>query len=118
VFWRLRSAAEIILPTVRDRRAGGKSVSGLALASAFWCRYCAGATESGETIPPNDPVWDHLQPIALSAKSDPAAWLAMGDIYGELAADAAYVEAFANALTMIWRDGTSATLQAYLAGRL
>jgi mannitol 2-dehydrogenase len=109
---------KFILPTARDRRAAGQSVSGLALASAFWCRYCAGTTESGETIPPNDPLWDRLQRIALSAKADPAAWLAMADIFGTLGSDEAYVEAFAKALTTVWREGTLATLQAYVAGQL
>ncbi len=109
---------KFILPTVRDRRAAGQPVSGLALASAFWCRYCAGTTDSGETIPPNDHAWDRLHATALTAKADPAAWLAMDDIYGTLANDQAYVQAFANALTTIWREGILATLKAYLAGRL
>jgi len=109
---------KFILPTARDRRAAGQPVSGLALASAFWCRYCAGTTESGETIPPNDPAWDRLQANALSAKAEPAAWLAMSDIFGTLANDEAYVHAFAKALTTIWREGTSGALQAYIAGQL
>jgi len=32
--------------------------------------------------------------------------------------DETYVRAFASALTTIWRDGTEATLRAYLDGRL
>jgi len=42
----------------------------------------------------------------------------MGDIYGTLGTDETYVRAFAKALMAIWRDGTAATLQAYIAGRL
>jgi len=42
----------------------------------------------------------------------------MGDIFGNLAKDESYVRSFSNALTSIWRDGTQATLQAYLAGRV
>ena len=95
-----------------------QAVGGLALASAFWCRYCAGTTVSGEAIPPNDHAWDRLHATALTAKADPAAWLAMGDIYGTLANDQAYVQAFAKALTTIWREGILATIKAYLAGRL
>jgi mannitol 2-dehydrogenase len=109
---------KFILPPLRERRESGLPVTGLALASAFWCRYCAGTTDSGETIPPNDHAWDRLQPIALAAKSAPSAWLAMGDIYGALGADAEFVRAFSSALTKIWRDGTAAALQDYLAGQV
>lgn len=109
---------KFILPTVRDRLAAGQPITGLALASAFWCRYCAGTTESGQTIAPNDPDWDRLQPVAKSAKTDPSAWLAMGDIFGTLAKEKAYVDAFTKALTMIWREGTLATLKAHLADSL
>jgi mannitol 2-dehydrogenase len=103
---------KFFLSTVGDRRAAGQPVNGLALATAFWCRYCAGTTESGKPISQNDPAWDTLQPKALAARTDPAAWLAMGDVYGALAGDEAFASAFARALRMIWQDGTAATLQA------
>ena len=35
-------------------------------------------------IEPNDPNWDRLQATAKAAKDDPAAWLAMDDIYGDV----------------------------------
>ena len=57
-------------------------MEGLALESALWCRYCYGSTDSGRTIEPNDPSWERLQGHARRAKDDPAAWLAMRDIYG------------------------------------
>ena len=46
---------KFILPTVADRLKAGQSFAGLALVSAMWCRYCYGESESGKTIPPNDP---------------------------------------------------------------
>ena len=36
---------KFIIPTIADRLAAGKGVSGLALESALWCRYCFGETE-------------------------------------------------------------------------
>ena len=42
----------------------------------------------------------------------------MSDIFGELGRDAVYAEAFGNALRMLWSDGTKASLEAYLDGRL
>jgi len=107
---------KFILPTVRDRLAGGASVKGLALVSAMWCRYCYGESESGKTIPPNDPSWDRLQAAAKPARSDPRAFLAMHDIFGELAGNPAYIGAFSDALASLWANGVRATLADYLAG--
>jgi mannitol 2-dehydrogenase len=109
---------KFILPSAADRLKAGKSVEGLALVSAFWARYCFGTTDSGKAIAPNDPSWTRLTAAAMRAKDDPAAWLAMSDIFGGLAQEPAYVEAFSHALKTVWAIGTKATLEAYLAGRL
>jgi mannitol 2-dehydrogenase len=109
---------KFILPSAADRLKAGKPVAGLALVSAFWCRYCYGETDSGKPIAPNDPSWTRLTAEAKRAKVDPKAWLAMTDIFGELAGNAKYVAAFSHALDTIWSIGTKATLEAYLANRL
>ncbi|MEO6015340.1 MAG: mannitol dehydrogenase family protein [Devosia sp.] len=109
---------KFILPTVGDRLKGGQSVTGLALVSALWARYCYGESDSGKAIPPNDPSWARLTAQAKLARSDPAAWLSMSDIFGTLAHDSVYVAAFGNALTTLWSIGTRATLERYLAGEL
>ncbi len=108
---------KFVLPTVRDRLAAGASVKGLALVSALWCRYCYGESESGKAIPPNDPSWERLQAAAKPARADPQAFLAMRDIFGELAETPAYVEAFSRALSALWTHGVRATLADYLAGK-
>ena len=71
----------------------------------MWCRYCYGESESGKTIPPNDPSWDRLQAAARPARSDPRAFLAMRDIFGELADNPVYVGAFSGALRSLWANG-------------
>ena len=109
---------KFILPSALDRLKAGQGFAGLALVSALWCRYCYGESESGKVIPPNDPSWDRLQQAARSARADPRAFLAMRDIFGELADAPAYVAAFSNALTRLWSQGVRATLDDYLAGRL
>ena len=107
---------KFIVPSIADRLKAGKSITGLALESALWCRYCFGTTESGIVIEPNDPNWDHLQAVAQKAKDDPNAWLAMADIYGDTAKSLVFIEAFGNALRAVWSKGTEATTKAYLAG--
>ncbi len=105
---------KFILPTAADRLKAGASVKGLALVSALWCRYCYGETESGKVIPPNDPSWERLQAAAKPARSDPGAFLAMRDIFGELAQNPTYVRAFSSALSALWSGGVRATLADYL----
>ncbi|HEX4297432.1 MAG TPA: mannitol dehydrogenase family protein, partial [Devosia sp.] len=62
---------KFILPSAADRVKSGQSVAGLALVSAFWARYCAGETDSGKPIAPNDPSWSRLTAQAKRAKADP-----------------------------------------------
>lgn len=109
---------KFILPSAADRLAVGKSVTGLALVSALWARYCYGESDSGRPIPPNDPNWDRLTALAKRAKTDPKAWLSMDDIFGPLAANPAYVTAFSTALDRLWSKGTTSTLEAYLDNAL
>ena len=109
---------KFIIPSALDRAQRQQSVSGLSLVSALWCRYCYGTTESGAIIEPNDPSWVRLTAQARLAKADPKMWLAMTDIYGDLAHSPAFIAAFTNALNTLWEIGTQATLERYLAGRL
>jgi mannitol 2-dehydrogenase len=109
---------KFIIPTALDRIREGRPVTGLALVSALWCRYCYGITESGTVIEPNDPNWDRLTTQAHKAKDNPKAWLEMADIYGDLAKAPDFIEAFTKALHSLWMQGTTRTLEAYLADQL
>lgn len=109
---------KFILPSAADRLAQGKPVTGLALVSALWARYCYGETDSGKPIAPNDPNWDRLTALAKEARTDPKAWLSMADIFGDLATDPVYVAAFTHALSTLWQVGTRETLKRYLSNRL
>lgn len=106
---------KFIIPSALDRARANSTLTGLALVSALWCRYCYGTTDSGAVIEPNDPSWARLTAQAKKARENPAAWLEMTDIYGELANDAAFARAFAHALSTLWEIGTEETLKRYLA---
>ena len=105
---------KFIVPTIRARLARGESVAGLALVSAAWCRYCAGITDSGAVIEPNDDAWPRLSAAARASAIDPRAWLAIRDIYGDAGENPAFVAAFATALGAIARDGTARALHEYI----
>jgi mannitol 2-dehydrogenase len=105
---------KFIVPPIMDRLKAGQGIVGLALESALWCRYCFGTTESGKEIEPNDPNWAKLQQVAIAAKDNPQAWLAMHEIYGDLDKSPVFARTFASALSDVWRNGTAAAIGAYL----
>ena len=105
---------KFILPTVVARLQARLPVDGLALESALWCRYCFGETDSGETLPPNDPNWDRLTAQAKEARSCASAWLAMTDIYGDLRNNEAFSDGFEKALNTLWANGVNSTIAKYL----
>jgi mannitol 2-dehydrogenase len=107
---------KFILPSTRDRLKAGADVTGLALESALWCRYCAGTTDAGEPFNLDDPNASRLTPAALAAKDDPASFLDLRDIFGDVADAPRFRARFESALKSLWRDGTRATLQRYLNG--
>lgn len=109
---------KFIVPSIADALARNGSVTGLALESALWCRYCYGTSESGAEIAPNDPNWDRLTTIAKAARDDPGTWLGMEEVYGATGRDARFASAFSEALEALWSDGTEAVLTSYIDGRL
>ncbi len=106
---------KFIVPPIADRLLAGKSIRGLALESALWCRYCFGTTDSGKVIEPNDPNWDALHSRSQKAKSNPQEWLDMAEIYGEVGKHPEMQKKFAHYLNAIWKNGAESTVKAYLA---
>jgi mannitol 2-dehydrogenase len=104
-----------VIPSIRDGLTAGTPIEGLALAEAVWARMCEGSREDGSQIAPNDPFWDDLQATAIAARTDPAAWLAQSQVYGDLASQQRFADAFGKWLRKIWTDGTQAAIDAYLA---
>ncbi|AMY67540.1 mannitol dehydrogenase family protein [Frigidibacter mobilis] len=109
---------KFIIPTIRDVLAAGAEPTGLILLSALWCRYCAGTTESGAVIAPNDPNWEMLTARAARARDEPAEWLAMREVYGDLGEIPAVADSFATLLRAVWAEGCRPVMQRYLAGAL
>lgn len=105
---------KFIIPSIRDNIAAGIMPMGLILGSALWCRYCYGVDERGQVIASNDPHWEALTAMAREAKEDPARWIGMRDIYGELADDHKFVTAFADALELVWSRGADAAMAQYI----
>jgi mannitol 2-dehydrogenase len=109
---------KFILPSTADRLARNEDIVGLSLVSALWCRYFFGTSDSGKEIVFNDASAARLQAAAITAKVDPAAFLALDDIFGDVAKSALFRKRFTHALEILWSEGTAKTLQMYLEDRL
>ncbi|MGD8658301.1 MAG: mannitol dehydrogenase family protein [Desulfobacterales bacterium] len=105
---------KFIIPSIADRLKSNEDVTGLALASALWCRYCYGATESGKAIEPNDPNWDRLMSVARTAKDDAMTWLKMEDIYGDVGRSDEFRKQFTIMLKAIWSEGIKRVITRYV----
>ena len=105
---------KFILPSTRDRLAAGQSVTGLALESALWCRYCYGETEDGAPIDIYDVQAERLRDAARKARTSPGAFLALRDIFGDIADNTQFRERFETMLGSLWQDGVAKTLASYV----
>ncbi|WP_284759493.1 mannitol dehydrogenase family protein [Agrobacterium sp. fls2-241-TYG-188a] len=109
---------KFILPSTSDRLEKGDDIVGLSLVSALWCRYFAGTSDSGAQIVFNDASAERLQAAAIKAKDDPMAFLALDDIFGDVAKSDLFQKRFAHALKTLWEKGTAETLELYLQNKL
>lgn len=107
---------KFILPTARQAEEEGRPLEGLALEVALWCRYCAGMTEGGAPIPPNDEAAEDLKARALAARAEPGAFLSNVRVFGDLGEAPRFSEAFGRQLRALWEEGVERTLAGYVAG--
>jgi mannitol 2-dehydrogenase len=107
---------KFILPAAAARLAGGEDVTGLSLVSALWCRFCAGTTDSGKPTNYNDASAERLKEAALKARENPAAFLALGDTFGEVGRSDVFAASFARHLKALWENGARETLRRYASG--
>ena len=109
--------AGFLLPMVRERLSSGDSIEGLALAEALWARMCTGKRDDGSKVEPNDPQWSELVAVAEASRSNPDAWLAQRNVYGDLAESETFAAAFSMWLSMLHDIGAEATLRRFAPAR-
>ena len=107
---------KFILPTLADALKNDGDIDGLAQEVAFWCRYCERRDEAGNEIASNDDNSDALRDYAIAARHDPLAFLANETVFGPLAANPRFQDAFARKLKLVQTQGVRAAIDAYLSG--
>ena len=102
---------KFVLPTLRDRLKDEAAIEGLALEVALWRAYAAtGGTEAAPVI--EDERADRLH---AAAGKEPAAFLALDDVFGDLGREPRFVAAFEAACAAIDANGPRGAIRDYVA---
>jgi mannitol 2-dehydrogenase len=100
-----------LLPVIRANLASDGPVRLSAAVVASWARYAEGVDEQGEPIDVQDQLADTLVPLARSQHENPTAFIENTEIFGDLATQPGFVEAYLWALESLHRDGARATVE-------
>ena len=102
---------KFLLPVIRENLAAGRDVRLAAAVVASWARYVEGVDEQGEPIQVVDRQADQLRAIAAKQRTDPTAFIANRELFGDLIDERAFVEPYIAALDLLQTRGARATLE-------
>ncbi|MFI5510352.1 mannitol dehydrogenase family protein [Mycobacterium sp. NPDC051804] len=103
-----------LLPVIRENMRTGAPIRLSAATVASWARYAEGVDEQGEPIDVQDQLADTLVPLAKSQRENPTAFIENSEVFGDLANDSRFVDAYVWALESLHRDGARVTLETLL----
>src|SRR5262249_57556108 len=99
---------------VRASLGTGGRVGLSAATVASWARYDEAVDEEGNPIDVQDQLAETLVPLARSQHEHPTAFIENTEVFGDLASQPRFVEAYLWALDSLHRDGARATLETLL----
>ncbi|MBJ7383895.1 MAG: mannitol dehydrogenase family protein [Mycolicibacterium sp.] len=100
-----------LLPVVRENLRTGGPVELSAAVVASWARYAEGVDEQGEPIDVQDQLAESLVPLAKSQLDNPTAFIENTALFGDLAKQPRFADAYVRALDSLHRNGARATLE-------
>jgi mannitol 2-dehydrogenase len=103
-----------LLPVVRQQLAAGGEIRRSAAVVASWARYAEGVDEQGQPIEVVDRYRDTLMQLARSQYTDPDAFIANRQLFGDLVEDERFVAAYRSALASLHLRGARATLESLI----
>ena len=103
-----------LLPVIHERLASGGSVAFSAAIVASWARYDEGVDESGQKIEVVDPLKDELMALAQQQRTNPLVFIENKKLFGDLAAEPIFTDAYLSVLDSLHTNGAQKTLQRIL----
>lgn len=101
-----------LIPVICDNLASDGPVRVAAAVVASWARYAEGTDEWGKPYEVVDQLADSLIPIARSQYDNPTAFIEIAAVFGDLAHQPRFVQAYTWALDSLHHKGARATLEA------
>jgi len=96
--------------------ASGGEIEVSAAIVASWARYAEGTDENGEPIQVVDRIADERKQAAALHAKDPLAFLRNRDLFGDLADQPRFTDAYLKALDSLYTRGAAATVADLAAG--
>jgi mannitol 2-dehydrogenase len=100
-----------LVPVIRHNLAAGGQVARSAAIVASWARYAGGTDEQGQPIEVVDQRRDEVLASAAAQRDDPLAFVRDERLFGDIAAQPAFADAYLDALESFRRAGARATYQ-------
>ncbi len=100
-----------LLAVIRAQLASGGPIALSSAVVASWARYAEGVDEQGEPIEVVDRLADRLTAAALRQRSEPLAFVADRELFGDLVDDPRFTDAYLRALDSLHEVGSRATLE-------
>ncbi len=104
-----------LLPVIREQLARDGDIRRSAAVVASWARYAEGADEQGRPIEIVDRLKDSLLAIAQNNRQQPSAFIENRQLFGDLADDERFRQAYLEALERLHAHGARATVGALVA---
>jgi mannitol 2-dehydrogenase len=99
-----------LVPVIQHNLTTGGPLRISAAIVASWARYAEGVDEQGEPIEVVDRLKDQVMAAAATQQADPTAFLQQRDLFGDLAHQPRFVEAYEEALDSLHSRGAHATV--------
>jgi mannitol 2-dehydrogenase len=99
-----------LLPVVREQLARGGDITRSALVCAEWARYALGIDEQGQPITVVDRLLESVADAAAAAEGSPAEFLGRTGVFGDLADEARFVDAFTQHMRALHAGGARAAV--------
>lgn len=106
---------KFVLPTIVDNTASNRSIQGLSLVIALWCKLLQQAIRSDSQVNILDnKTLIHFKKAQL-AHIEPSEFIKMPEVFGELSQNQAFAVSFEDYLNKLNAIGVEATLKEYVA---
>ncbi|MCE9663540.1 mannitol dehydrogenase family protein [Halomonas sp. M5N1S17] len=100
-----------LLPVIREQLARGGEIHRAVAVVASWARYAEGVDEQGAPIAVVDRLKGELMRIAAGNREHPAAFIENRELFGDLAEEPRFREAYLATLALLHERGARATLE-------